>query len=113
VPGALSHRPPESPQSRHAPVDIAGPALIARAASAHAASRRGTWDADPMTTRKRLALERTSLSVLGVILVVDVEGGEQHEQPSKSALSKAGRTLSSNSSSKAAKSKAGLTLGKG
>ena len=34
-------------------------------------------------------------------------------KPSKSALSKAGRTLSSNSSSKAAMSKAGSRLGKG
>lgn len=34
-------------------------------------------------------------------------------KPSKSALSKAGRTLSSDSSSKSAKSKAGSTLGKG
>lgn len=34
-------------------------------------------------------------------------------KPSKSALSKAGRTLSSSSSSKSAKSKAGSTLGKG
>lgn len=33
--------------------------------------------------------------------------------PSKAALSKAGRTLASNSSSKPAKSKAGSTLGKG
>jgi hypothetical protein len=34
-------------------------------------------------------------------------------KPSKSALSKAGKTLSSPSSSKGAKSKAGSTLGKG
>jgi hypothetical protein len=34
-------------------------------------------------------------------------------KPSKAALSKAGRTLASNSSSKSAKSKAGSTLGKG
>lgn len=34
-------------------------------------------------------------------------------KPSKTALSKAGRTLSSGSSSKSAKSKAGSTLGKG
>jgi hypothetical protein len=34
-------------------------------------------------------------------------------KPSESALSKAGRTLSSESSSKSAKSKAGSTLGKG
>lgn len=33
-------------------------------------------------------------------------------KPSKGALSKAGRTLASNSSSKAAKSNAGKTLGK-
>lgn len=34
-------------------------------------------------------------------------------KPSKSSLSKAGKTLASNSSSKPAKSKAGSTLGKG
>lgn len=34
-------------------------------------------------------------------------------KPSKVALSKAGRTLASNSTSKPAKSKAGSTLGKG
>jgi len=34
-------------------------------------------------------------------------------KPSKSALSKAGKTLASDSSSKPAKSKAGSTLGKG
>lgn len=34
-------------------------------------------------------------------------------KPSKASLSKAGRTLASNSSSKPAKSKAGSTLGKG
>ena len=34
-------------------------------------------------------------------------------KPSKGALSRAGRTLASDSSSKAAKSKAGSTLGKG
>ena len=34
-------------------------------------------------------------------------------KPSKAALSKAGRTLASDSSSKTAKSKAGSTLGKG
>ena len=34
-------------------------------------------------------------------------------KPSKSALSKAGKTLSSPKSSKGAKSKAGSTLGKG
>ncbi len=34
-------------------------------------------------------------------------------KPSKSALSKAGKTLASNGSSKPAKSKAGKTLGKG
>jgi len=34
-------------------------------------------------------------------------------KPSKPTLSKAGRTLASNSSSKPAKSKAGSTLGKG
>ncbi|WP_258063410.1 MULTISPECIES: hypothetical protein [unclassified Rathayibacter] len=34
-------------------------------------------------------------------------------KPSKAALSKAGRTLASDSSGKAAKSKAGSTLGKG
>lgn len=34
-------------------------------------------------------------------------------KPSKTALSKAGRTLSSNSSSKSVKSQAGSTLGKG
>ena len=34
-------------------------------------------------------------------------------KPSKAALSKAGATLASNSSSKPAKSKAGSTLGKG
>lgn len=34
-------------------------------------------------------------------------------KPSKSALSKAGKTLASDGSSKSAKSKAGSTLGKG
>jgi hypothetical protein len=34
-------------------------------------------------------------------------------KPTKSALSKAGKTLSSSASSKGAKSKAGSTLGKG
>lgn len=34
-------------------------------------------------------------------------------KPSKGALSKAGKTLASNGSSKPAKSKAGSTLGKG
>ncbi|OCI30109.1 hypothetical protein OERS_32060 [Oerskovia enterophila] len=34
-------------------------------------------------------------------------------KPSKSALSRAGKTLGSSSSSKSAKSKAGSTLGKG
>lgn len=34
-------------------------------------------------------------------------------KPSKSALSKAGKTLAKDSSSKSAKSKAGSTLGKG
>ncbi|MFE7845896.1 hypothetical protein ACFUTX_11985 [Microbacterium sp. NPDC057407] len=34
-------------------------------------------------------------------------------KPSKAALSKAGKTLASNSSSKPARSKAGSTLGKG
>lgn len=34
-------------------------------------------------------------------------------KPSKSALSKAGKTLASNGTSKAAQSKAGKTLGKG
>lgn len=34
-------------------------------------------------------------------------------KPSKTTLSKAGKTLASNSSTKSAKSKAGSTLGKG
>lgn len=52
-------------------------------------------------------------------LVSKQEGGlemankSQSPKPSKAALSKAGRTLASNSSSKPAKSKAGSTLGKG
>ena len=41
------------------------------------------------------------------------EGGGVMAKPSKSALSKAGKTLGSDSSSKSAKSKAGSTLGKG
>lgn len=39
--------------------------------------------------------------------------GSKGGKPSKSALSKAGKTLASNSSSKSSKSKAGSTLGKG
>jgi hypothetical protein len=44
---------------------------------------------------------------------VHIEGGEVMSKPSKAALSKAGKTLSSSGSSKGAKSKAGSTLGKG
>ncbi|GAA2719293.1 hypothetical protein CAE01nite_07920 [Cellulomonas aerilata] len=40
-------------------------------------------------------------------------GGDHMGKPSKAALSKAGSTLASDSSSKGAKSKAGSTLGKG
>jgi hypothetical protein len=39
--------------------------------------------------------------------------GKSTGKPSKSALSKAGKTLATDSSSKGAKSKAGKTLGKG
>ena len=41
------------------------------------------------------------------------KSSSRSSQPSKAALSKAGRTLASNSSSKPAKSKASSTLGKG
>ena len=51
--------------------------------------------------------------MLGAILAVTWKEVSIMSKPSKSALSKAGSTLSSNSSSKAAKSKAGSTLGKG
>lgn len=39
--------------------------------------------------------------------------GKSRGKPSKSALSKAGKTLASDTSSKSAKSQAGKTLGKG
>lgn len=38
---------------------------------------------------------------------------KSYAKPSKGALSKAGKTLASNGTSKASKSKAGKTLGKG
>ncbi len=60
-----------------------------------------------------MALETTGLSVLGAILAVTWKEVSSMSKPSKSALSKAGSTLSASSSSKAAKSKAGSTLGKG
>lgn len=41
------------------------------------------------------------------------KGSSQSPTPSKAELSKAGKTLASDSSSKSAKSKAGSTLGKG
>lgn len=41
------------------------------------------------------------------------KAAKKSSTPSKAALSKAGKTLASNSSSKPAKSKAGSTLGKG
>lgn len=41
------------------------------------------------------------------------KGSSRLSKPSKAELSKAGKTLASNSSSKPAKSKAGSTLGKG
>jgi hypothetical protein len=50
------------------------------------------------------------------VLDFPVKGGDvmaKSAKPSKSALSEAGKTLASNSSSKPAKSKAGSTLGKG
>lgn len=53
------------------------------------------------------------LSVLRVTLGVTRQEVSNMSKPSKTALSKAGRTLSSDSSSKSAKSKAGSTLGKG
>ncbi|MFF8186933.1 hypothetical protein ACF044_06685 [Microbacterium sp. NPDC016588] len=41
------------------------------------------------------------------------KSSSRSSKPSRASLSKAGRTLASNSSSKPAKSKAGSTLGKG
>lgn len=41
------------------------------------------------------------------------KSSSQSSKPSRAALSKAGKTLASNSSSKPSKSKAGSTLGKG
>ena len=57
---------------------------------------------------------RPNLSDSGGTMVVPDRGEViTMGKPSKSALSKAGSTLASDSSSKAAKSKAGATLGKG
>jgi hypothetical protein len=62
---------------------------------------------------------RTIVRNRATCLGVKQEGGlemakqSQSPKPSKAALSKAGRTLASNASSKPAKSKAGSTLGKG
>jgi hypothetical protein len=62
---------------------------------------------------RRWRSDEPVLSVLRAMLAVTWKEVSSISKPSKSALSKAGRTLSANSSSKAAKKKAGSTLGKG
>lgn len=65
------------------------------------------------------SIKRSGLRAYGDLLPPTAERkrtmakSSRSSKPSKSALSKAGKTLASNSSSKPAKSKAGSTLGKG
>lgn len=66
-------------------------------ASIKRSEHRACGDLLPLTAERKRTMAKSSRS----------------GKPSKSALSKAGKTLASSSSSKPAKSKAGSTLGKG